>query len=212
MPLSPHILLEIITSAKTMQWRWAVFLVCSMQMPKFLCRTLVIRNKLSDSLEGNLKETICGLRSREFQSVFIQPTSVTSKASLFDIGSLRRNHRGPAGGIGLVWLLRERAWMLNCNHVNFINFKLIIWEGLWHQDGAKEKYPYTTPINTCYFFCYYVLFLKRNSGAAETTRQGGPGVGEQTPGFFCFLWPRLALEVSAFYKPFHSVFLAPIRN
>lgn len=147
--LSPYSLSQIIASAKTMPWRWAVFLLDSMEMPKFLCRTLTIRNKLSDPLEGNQKENVCGMRSRECPSAFMHPTSVTSKASLFDIGSLRRKQRGPVGGIGFIWLLRERAWMLNCNHVNFINFKLIIWEGLQYQDGAKEKYPYTTPINTC---------------------------------------------------------------
>lgn len=98
------------------------------------------------------------MRSRKCPLAFMHPTLVTSKAPLFDLGSLRRKHRGPVRGIGLVWLLRERAWMLNCNHVNFINFKLIIWEGIWHQDKAKEKYPYTTPINTCWVFFFWLLY------------------------------------------------------
>lgn len=136
-----HFITDVI-SVKIM----AVFLVYSF-MCKCLssyCGFLARGNKLSEPLEKNLKEKLSGMRSRDCQSGFTNLAPGTIKAYPLDIGSLRRKNIGPIRGVGLVWLLKEGALMLNTSHVNFIDFNRIIWESVWHQDAAKEKCPYTT--------------------------------------------------------------------
>lgn len=77
-----------------------------------------------------------------------------------------------------------RSQKLNFNHVNFNNVKIIIQGLKCLCDGAKKPCPYTTPYKhlLSLLLCPVLVFLFFPD-TAETTRQGGPGLGVETRGF-----------------------------
>lgn len=76
------------------------------------------------------------------------------------------------------------ALVLNLNHVNFNDVEIIIQGLKWLQVGVEEPCPYTTPYKhlLSLLLCPALVFLIFPV-AAETTRQGGPELGVETPGF-----------------------------
>lgn len=77
-----------------------------------------------------------------------------------------------------------RARKLHFNHINFNNIKINIQGLKWLGNGAKEPCPYTTLYKhlLSLLLCPALVFLIFPD-AAETTRQGGPRLGVETPGF-----------------------------
>lgn len=74
--------------------------------------------------------------------------------------------------------------MFNFNHVNFNNIEIITQGQKGLHEGIEDPCPYTTFYNLLLsLLLYLALVFLIFPNAAETTRQGGPGLGVETPGF-----------------------------
>lgn len=108
----------------------------------------------------------------------------TRRVYSFDIGAPKGNHTELKIGEEKEGFQNMRSLKLSFNYVNFNNVKIIIQGLKWLGNGAEEPCPYTTPYKhlLSLLLCPALVFLIFLD-AAETTRQGGPGLGVETPGF-----------------------------